>query len=133
MDLFGIGEAMKALVIVYYNTARQTGRTTHMLKYLKDGDRICFADRREADRVRRICKDLSLDVKCIVINPSKLHGLHNLPRSTGRTIFDHSWVERFYIDAISHAGNTMTSFEERFSGRPQDDAEKFRRAEWRVP
>ena len=54
MDHFGIGAAMRGMALTYIQSARRTGRTTSVVESVKDGDRIVFADRREAERVRRL-------------------------------------------------------------------------------
>ena len=71
MDLFGIGNAMKAAVEICFVSCRGTGRTTHMLKSLKDGDRIVFATLREKERVVRLCREQGLQVECLFYNPDR--------------------------------------------------------------
>ena len=40
MDHFGIGAALLGAANIYFNSARQTGRTTSLIESVKDGDRI---------------------------------------------------------------------------------------------
>jgi len=52
MDLFGIGSAIKAMIVVYRQSARGTGRTVSMVESVKDGDRIVFTNSNAADGVK---------------------------------------------------------------------------------
>ena len=49
MDHFGIGAAMRGMFLNYMHSARRSGRTTSLVESVKDGDRIVFAERREAE------------------------------------------------------------------------------------
>ena len=97
MDAFGIGQAMKGTARVYFQASRNTGRTASMVESAKDGDRLVFADPKEADRVGRMLKERELDVECIVIAPKEARRIFERGTSQGRTIFDHQWVEQYYL------------------------------------
>lgn len=115
MDHFGIGTAMRAVTSVYFQTARRTGRTKSMVESLKNGDRVVFADRREANRISVLCRHSGLDVECIVVPPATCELLMECNQSRGRTLFDHSWVEQFYMDAIARAQQDIHQFQVRLS------------------
>ncbi len=69
MDHFGIGAAMLGGARIYVQSARRTGRTLSLVESAKEGDRLVFAEPREADRVRRLCLERGVKVDCIVIDP----------------------------------------------------------------
>ena len=116
MDHFGIGQAMRGITRIYCQSARRSGRTESLINSLKDGDRIVFSQSQEADRVRRLCRERKLKVKCIVINPKTPERIFDNPVSDGRTIFDHSWIEEYYFMAIEKAQNEIKYFEMQSSG-----------------
>jgi len=136
MDHFGIGAAFQAMARIYHHSGRRSGRTTSLVESVKDGDRIVFADPREAERVKRLCRDRGVTVACIVIDPrysERLIGDH--APSDGRTIFDHSWVEQFYLVAIEQAAIDIDHLERETSGFGAAHRETRRRyeevAKWR--
>lgn len=120
VDFFGIGVALRAMISIYITTARGSGRTTMLLESLRDGDRVCCATLKEADRLRRICNLTKLKVTFTVVNPADPFKLFNSGSSVGRTIFDHTWVEKFYILAIEGAAETIAKLQKESSGYGAD-------------
>lgn len=116
MDHFGIGAAMKAANIIYCQAARRTGRTTSLIESLKDGDRVVCINRIEADRVQRLCRERGTTVECIVVDVKEPHELMRRAPSEGRTLFDHTWVERFYLHQIEQASNVIDQLQRESSG-----------------
>ncbi len=116
MDIFGIGVHMLSLAQSYSQVARRTGRSTMLLDILKDGDRVVFADHREASRFARLCKERKLTVECITIPLEDYGMLQHKGRSIGRTLFDHTWLERFYQREIENAGRHIDQLQELASG-----------------
>lgn len=129
MDHFGIGAAMLSMTSTYSFTARRTGRTLSLVESVKDGDRLVFADQREAKRVEILCRDRGVKVDCIVIPPKELHRLGERGTSEGRTIFDHSWVEQFYFAAIEQAQGAIDHWQRETSGYGAPHRETRRKAE----
>lgn len=130
MDIFGIGAAMKSMSRVYFQSARATGRTTMMVDSLKDGDRVIFANRNEAERVQRLIRERGLkDVKCIVIPPDKTNSMFENGTNQGRTLFDHSWVEQFYEQHINDCEREIDWLQEQLSGYGEKHRETKRKAE----
>ena len=117
MDFFGIGVAMQALVRVYRQASRATGRTTSMLDTLKPGDRVVFADSREANRVRQLLLQKGVAATCIVVDPRDPCGVIRAGRSEGRTIPDHSWVEAYFAHVIDCACGELDDLTKQASGR----------------
>lgn len=116
MDLFGIGQAINGAVMIYFQSARATGRTTMMLEMLKNGDRIVFYNSREADRVKRLLRERNLNVECIIAPPDNLDRLFEHGTSQGRTVFDHTWIERFWLRQIKLTTKDIDFMQERLSG-----------------
>lgn len=116
MDHFGIGGGVEGAALIYFTSARRTGRTTSLIESLKDGDRIVFANQREADRVKRLCLERGLNVSFIVVDPRKVRDIFQYPTSEGRTIFDHSWVEDFYLHAIEACRKDIDYIQREASG-----------------
>lgn len=116
MDLFGIGSALKGVAHAYFHCSRQTGRTTMMIDSIKDGDRIIFAHRNESERVQRICKERGLDVDCIFASTRDPSRIFEHGSSLGRTVFDHGWVEEYYLNAMDRCAAEIRHFETGLSG-----------------
>ena len=100
MDNFGIGAALKAVANIYFMSARKSGRTTAMIDGLKNGDQVIFSNAQEAYRVQRLCREKGIDVKCISVEPHKFHAAGKFYNARGRTIFDHSWIEQYYLKTL---------------------------------
>lgn len=117
-------------------SARRTGRTTSLVESVKDGDRICFASSDEARRVERLLKERGVQVACIVVDPKSLHDIFEQGTSQGRTIFDHDWVEQYYLAAIEKASFNIDQLQKNASGYGEAHRETRRRAEevarWRL-
>lgn len=129
MDHFGIGQAMRGMALTYTQSARRTGRTTSLLDSLKDGDRVCFFDAREADRFQRLCRERSLKVECIVVPTADPGRIFERGTSEGRTIFDHTWVEQFYIQALERCHSDIDKLQRESSGDGAAHIETMHRAQ----
>ncbi|OYY46273.1 MAG: hypothetical protein B7Y56_03210 [Gallionellales bacterium 35-53-114] len=116
MDHFGTGAAMQGMAQMYFRSARQTGRTTSLVESVKSGDRIIFADSQEAERVRRLCLARGVKVDCVTVEPKTPERVFARGTPEGRTIFDHSWVEQFYLYAIEQTMRDIDHLERQSSG-----------------
>ena len=116
MDIFGIGAAIEGSVQIYLRTARSTGRSNYLVENIKDGDRVVFADPREANRVKRLCLERGLSVECIVVRPEDAYRLREYGPAKGRLMFDHVWVEMYYLHAIRQAGTDISQMQQFMSG-----------------
>lgn len=136
MDHFGIGAAMQGMARIYCQSARRTGRTTSLVESVKAGDRIVFADSREAERVRLLCLERGVEVECIVVDPKTPERAFERGTPEGRSIFDHSWVEQWYLLALENARAGLDHLERETSGYGEAHRETRRRyeelAKWRV-
>lgn len=118
MDFFGIEAGVRAALGMYFAASRATDRSTTLLSSLKDGDRVIFASEQERRRFAGMARDRELKIDCVVIDPKAYvdEAIHRLGTSRGRTIFDHSWIEIYYIDALRSASQDIDRFQERLSG-----------------
>jgi hypothetical protein len=116
LDHFGIGAAVLGSVNTYFQSARRTGRTTALLESLKPGDRIICATSKEADILRRMIRERNLDVRCIVVPPSVPDKLFEHSMSQGRTIFDHTWLEQYYLARLKRMAQDIDHLQTQSSG-----------------
>lgn len=116
MDHFGIGQAMKGMARGYITAARGTGRTTSLIESLKDGDRVVCLTAKEANRLDRLCREREMEVEFAVIDPKNPREVFSRGTPTGRTIFDHCWVEQYYMQAIDEAFSQIDRLQRQSSG-----------------
>lgn len=118
MDHFGIGAAMKGMLLTYVQTSRRSGRTTSLLESLKDGDRVIFSDARHANEFKRLAHERGIKVDCVIVEPSDGLGLNRLGSSPGdgRTILDHTWVEQYYERQIDRSIRIIDDIQKNLSG-----------------
>lgn len=133
MDIFGIGNAIRGCLTIYFQGARRSGRTTHMIDSLHDGDRVVFSNSVEADRVRRLCKERGVDVDIVTVDPRRPYDLFERPTSRRRTVFDHIWVEQYYQAAFDRAEADLKHITTQCSGYGEAHRETRRRAGGPVP
>lgn len=136
MDHFGIGQAMRGMALSYTQAARRTGRTTSLVESLKDGDRVCCFTTREADRLRQLCRERNLKVDCIVVPIANPGRVFERGTSEGRTIFDHTWLENYYMLALERCQSEIDHLQREASGYGTAHGETKRQAielsKWRV-
>ena len=127
MDHFGIGAAIKYALHIYFQSARRTEKTIFMIDSLKDGDRVIFTNSHESDRVKRLFKEAGKDVECITVNPRETERLLGRGTIQGRTIFDHTWVEEFYLSAIERCEKDIDYLQCELSGSGEPHRETQRK------
>lgn len=115
MDHANIGAAIRAVASGYFHGARRSGRTEALIDRLKSGDRVVCPDNRVANDLRRRCQMRGKHIDCIVVSPHSPERLIERDRSTGRTIFEHSWVEQFYLDVLDRARKDIDMLEQQAS------------------
>lgn len=116
-DPTGIGVAIESMVHVYRQTARQTGRTSQMLRTLKDGDRVYVATGGERLRLERACKEAGINAEIVMLDPRRPGDISNRPPCAGAALFEHSWVEEFYLDNVRRMQNHIREMQEYASGK----------------
>lgn len=128
MDHFGIGAALKGAANFFFLAARETGRTTALLESLKHGDRVIFAHPKHAQRFQLLLRDhllsrmsvkeaVAIEIECITVD-ARGDVLHSLKPALGRTIFDHVWVEHFYMRELERADEYIAHFQRKLSTDP---------------
>ncbi|WP_333830988.1 hypothetical protein [Pararhodobacter sp.] len=138
MDHFGIGSGVAGAARVYFHSSCRTGRTTSLVDSLKTDDRVVFLSEREGRRVQALCKERGVSIEVIVSAPQSPDRLfvRGSPTGDARTVFDHGWVEQFYLDAIERARLDIDLMQTNLSGRGATHRETERRAKelakWRV-
>lgn len=136
MDFFGIGAAIKGAAQIYFRGARGTGRTISLFESVKTGDRVYFANADEANRFARMCNDAAKSVECIVIPVNEPQKVFERGTSQGRAMFDHSWIEEFYLSAIEQCAEDIRHLETQTSGYGEAHRETRRTAieisKWRI-
>lgn len=116
MDFFGIGASIKGAVEIYFRSARATGRTTHLVKSLRDGDRVICLDWNQARAIKRLCEEQGKrDVETFVYKGDDPRRVFDKPTAKGRVIFDHVWLEQFYLRNIQEMTNLIDSVEKQAS------------------
>ena len=116
MDSFGFGNAVLGATRVLIQSSRQTGRTTALLESLADGDRVVVTVESEARRWRGLLRERGLKVDVIVAPTSDPGRLFTYPTSKGRTVFEHTWIEEFYMRLLSDAGRQIDHLQTELSG-----------------
>lgn len=122
MDIFGIGSAVKAAAEIYFNCARRTGRTTALIKTLKPGDRVYFASHDMSQWFKRRLREHGVEgVECVVWSKH----CREMKRCNGRAIFDHTLVEKIYLDGIDAQAEMIKRFQDDFSGAPEAEEQSL--------
>ena len=123
MDAFGIGNAIIGAARVYFQSARRTGRTTALLESLQPGDRVVCLSTQQAQHLRQRIKDQNIDATVIVVPTEIPERVFEQRTSIGRTIFDHAWVEQYYLNQLEHAVSDIDSIQRQSSGYGQPHLE----------
>jgi len=99
------------------------------MESLKDGDRVVCATSREVAPLQRQIRERNLNVEVIVISPADPNRLMDRGSAHGRTLFDHTWVEQYYIAAIERAQQDIDHLQQQTSGWGSPHIETRRTAE----
>lgn len=115
-DIYGIGVALKSSIDNYFRWARGSGRTSLLTKCIKQDDIVVFVTDNEAKYVKRIAKEKGINIKTIVLNPSRHFELsERMAELSGRLVFDHRWVELFYQIQLDRIGENLSDMVSSFS------------------
>lgn len=120
MDQFGIGNTIMAMINVYYESARGTGRTSLLIDNLRSGDRVVFMNAKEAKRVQRLCMDKGIKIEIIITDPRTPERIFERGRSKARTFFDHGFIEQYYIYLIERAQDILDRLQKDNSTSSED-------------
>lgn len=131
MDPYGIGNAYRAMAMMYTQASRRTGRTTQMLDRLKNGDRVVCLESAEVHRLKRLCHERGLEVEFITCSPKDPGQLLMRGTPEGQSVFEHTWVERFFASRIEHLVEEFAQLQRDLSGYGEAHRETRRRAQER--
>lgn len=116
-DFFGIGPALQGCAEIMLASARLSGRTNRLVLSVKEGDRVVFKDTKSANEFKRRLRTQGIEnVQCLVIPPNDPYKLRDYPTPQGKCILDHQWVEQFYLDALTHAEETIKRIQVEYGG-----------------
>lgn len=87
-----------------------------MIEGLRDGDRVVCNTQQEAKRVRSLAKELGREVEVLTIPPREINRLGERGTAQGRLIFDHGWLEEFYLLAVRDAYASVEHITQMLSG-----------------
>lgn len=129
MDAFGIGTALEGCAEIYFRSARKSGRTTAMVEAAKDGDRFVFLNSAHAKHAELMLKERNIKAECIVVSPKNPGSIFQRSTSKGRTVFDHSWLEEYWMQEIRHVAKSIDEIQTQSSGFGEKHYETRRKAE----
>lgn len=101
MDIYGIGTALRFMFSTYRNIARSSGRSTHMISCMRDGDVVLVKDPRARLDVQHRARAAGKTIK-IEILPAAQPIMFSIRESMKRLegdaalFLDHAVVERYY-------------------------------------
>lgn len=127
---------MRGMALVYIQGARRTGRTTSLIGSLKDGDRVCCVSPAAAHHLQRQCREHGKQIECFSIPPTQAHRLLDRFHDRylqGRTLFDHAWVEQYYLDALERTHDAIDELQQKTSaqGTAQCETPLQMREQWK--
>jgi len=128
-DIYGIGRALLFNALQFFHYTKQSGRTTKLVKLLVDGDRVVCATQAEA---RYLIGELKLHgklVEVIVRSSERLDWLGHEFKNSGKTYFDHGWIEKYYLSSMQSQEKYLSSLVDLLSGNHDDKYEttKYKR------
>lgn len=117
-DIFGIGRTLKTMLNIYFLGMARSGRTTQMIMSLKANDLVVFSTNDMGKFTQRRARDMGVDLQYICISPRNIGELSQKmagrPRPR-RLIFDHAFVEQYYIVAFERAEKDLHEITNAFS------------------
>ena len=116
MDEFGIGNSIKGAINILFMSARQSGRTTRMIERYQPGDRIITTSHNQSRWIIDKAKTMGKEVDCMTVDPRDPRNLFMRKSSTGRTIFDHDWLEKFWTIRTEQTFQEIKHLQDQASG-----------------
>lgn len=116
MDDYGIYTSIMAHTRTLVSGGRRTGRTEAMIARINDGDQVIFSEQKEAKRVEHRLKKLGIKAICFVVAPQHPRRVFDRDTPQGRTIFDHGWVEDFWLWTLQERAETLARLQRESSG-----------------
>lgn len=119
IDPCQIGPSVQTVLQTYFQLARGTGRTSVLLSALQEGDLIVCLLNSGRDLRTRIRDEGFTNVKLFTCTAdANLSDLHlRMPRSSGRILFDHSWLELYFYNLIKGSTDDLVNLSRRLSNQ----------------
>lgn len=110
MDIYGVSMGIRACAKIYFQSMRATGRTTHMLSLVENGDLIIV---HPTVNGKDLLRQLSMRgmTKVDVRSAATLDEIRQIQRENRgrykRVHLDHSFVDAYYMDVIERTGRDI--------------------------
>lgn len=104
------------LLIAYDNGARQTGRTTRLLRACNDGDVVVCPNQTVAYHITHAAKAMNKDVTAVV-NDYHLGRLHERLGPVNTVHFEHTWIEGYFKKEATTLARCLTEFQKEHNER----------------
>ena len=131
MDIYGISLAIRACTSIYFETVRQSGRTTHMVSLVERGDLVIIhpnvSDRDIYDLLaKRGIQGVDIARACTLDEIRKL--TQNQGKKYRRVHLDHSFVDAYYLRAIEDIGKNLDSLMKDLASQADHESDFHRNA-----
>ena len=131
MDIYGISLGIRACTNIYFETVRQSGRTTHMVSLVEQGDLVIIHPNVNDREIYDLLAKRGIQ-GVDVAKASSLNEIHNLARNQGkkyrRVHLDHSFVDAFYQKAIEDTGRNLDSLMKDLASQVDHESDFHRNA-----
>jgi len=127
MDIFNYGITIKAFMTGLFRGLRRTGRTTRLLKDMKDGDVLIVSNRLGSNydnMLKHQAKELGKNINIIKLDATE-RGLYDIFDSSIRRgrrypadtnfFYDHIFLEDYYESAILRADELLDKTQDSLS------------------
>ena len=131
MDIYGISLGIRACTNIYFETVRQSGRTTHMVSLVERGDLVIIHPNvNDRDIYNLLAKRgiQGVDVE----KARSLDEIRSLTQNQGkkyrRVHLDHSFVDAYYQKAIEDTGKNLDSLMKDLASQVDHESDFHRNA-----
>ena len=131
MDIYGVSLGIRACTNIYFETVRQSGRTTHMVSSVERGDLVIIHtnvnDRDIYDLLaKRGIQGVDVAKACSLDEIRKL--TQNQGKKYRRVHLDHSFVDAYYLKAIEDTGKNLESLMKDLASQVDHESDFHRNA-----
>lgn len=114
-----IPNALKAFAVTYEDCSKKSGRTTAALAAIADGDKVIFANAKEAMRFGQLAERAGKFIDCVVVPVTNFRiGLEARPGK--RVWFDHGWLTEYWSHVIDEGSRKFWDCHELYNPSPQE-------------
>ena len=131
MDIYGVSIGIRACTSIYFQTIRQSGRTTHMVSLVERGDLVIIHPNvNERDIYDLLAKRGIQGVD--VAKARSLDEIRKLTQNQGkryrRVHLDHSFIDAYYLKAIEDTGKNLDSLMKDLASQAEHESDFHRNA-----